>query len=289
MKTLTLAALALLLAGCAGEPRNGGNRPGYLLNSEYPSTSQNERVRFLVLHYTAADDAESLRLLTQGVVSAHYLVPSAVDPSIKRRTVYQLVPEDKRAWHAGVSDWNGRSNLNDSSIGIEIVHPGFIDNSGGRYWYPWDAQQVRLVASLARDVIQRYAITPDNVVAHSDIAPGRKFDPGPLFPWQQLAEQGIGAWPDSTTVQHYLAGRSHFAAGSVRKIQTDLASFGYTIPQTGIEDEKTRKAIAAFQMHFRPTNFSGVADAETEAIAAALVAKYRMSGRIMPQENDVAL
>ncbi|AUX72777.1 N-acetylmuramoyl-L-alanine amidase [Erwinia pyrifoliae] len=289
MKKLTLAALALLLAGCVGGFRNGGNSPGYQLNSEHPSASQNERVRFLVLHYTAADDAESLRLLTQGGVSAHYLVPSAADPLMKQRTVYQLVPEDKRAWHAGVSNWNGCSNLNDSAIGIEIVHPGFIDNSSGRHWYPWDAQQVRLVASLAQDVIQRYAITPDNVVAHSDIAPGRKFDPGPLFPWQQLAEQGIGAWPDSSTVQRYLAGRSHYAAGSVRKIQTDLASYGYTIPQTGINDEKTRKAIAAFQMHFRPTNFSGVADAETEAIAAALVAKYRTASRTLLQESDAAL
>lgn len=166
---------------------------------------------------------------------------------MKRRTVYQLVPEDKRAWHAGVSNWNGRSNLNDSSIGIEIVHPGFIDSSDGRYWYPWDAQQVRLVASLARDVIQRYAITPDNVVAHSDIAPGRNLTWSALPVATAGRTRGIGAWPDSTTVQHYLAGRSHFAAGSVRKIQTDLASYGYTIPQTGIGDEKRARQLLRFK------------------------------------------
>lgn len=289
MKKTTLATIALLLAGCADPLPNLTLSTDYRLNTQYSSQSQNERVRFLVLHYTAADDATSLRLLTEGGVSAHYLVPSAADPLMKQNTVYQLVPEDKRAWHAGASNWNGRSNLNDSSIGIEIVHPGFTDSSSGRHWYPWDDQQIRLVASLAKDIIQRYAITPDNVVAHSDIAPGRKFDPGPLFPWQQLAEQGIGAWPDSDMVQHYLAGRSRYATGSVSKIQADLASYGFTIPQTGTEDSQTQKVISAFQMHFRPTNITGTADAETEAIAAALVAKYRPTQKMLRQENDTGL
>lgn len=289
MKKLTLAALALLIAGCSSPHPRPGLSTEYRLNTQYPSESQNERVRFLVLHYTAADDAESLRLLTQSSVSAHYLVPSAADPLMKQNTVYQLVAEDKRAWHAGVSHWNGRSNLNDSAIGIEIVHPGFTDTRSGRHWYPWNDRQIGLVASLAKDIIQRYAITPDNVVAHSDIAPGRKFDPGPLFPWQQLAEQGIGAWPDSDLVQHYLAGRSPYAAGSVSKIQADLARYGFTIPQTGIEDSQTREVIRAFQMHFRPTNFTGTADAETEAIAAALVAKYRTDNKLLRQENDTGL
>lgn len=290
MKKLTLPTLALFIAGCAAPLPNPLPDPSvpteYRLNTQHSSESQNERVRFLVLHYTAVDDAKSLDTLTRGNVSAHYLVPSAADPLMKQNTVYQLVPEDKRAWHAGASNWNGRSNLNDSSIGIEIVHPGFTKTGSKINWYPWDERQVSLVASLAKDIIQRYAITPDNVVAHSDIAPGRKFDPGPLFPWQQLAEQGIGAWPDNDMVQHYLAGRSPYAAGSVRKIQADLASYGFTIPQTGIDDSQTQKVISAFQMHFRPTNFTGTADAETEAIAAALVAKYRPAKKMLRQEND---
>ena len=141
------------------------------------------------------------------------------------------------------------------------------------------------MASLAKDIIQRYGITPYNVLGHSDVAPTRKVDPGPLFPWQQLAEQGIGAWPDKQTVQHYLAGRSFAAAGSVSKIQADLASYGYTIPQTGVNDAATRQAISVFQMHFRPSNYTGVADAETEAIAAALVAKYRPASRSLLTEE----
>lgn len=280
MKKIAFTALFFLLAGCVDIPRppppdNPVSPPGYLVNARHPSQSQNERVRFLILHYTAADDADSLRLLTQGNVSAHYLVPSAASPLLKKRTVYRLVAEDKRAWHAGASEWKGRSNLNDSSVGVEIVNPGYEQKLMERVWFPWDARQIKLVARLASDIIKRYDITPDNVLGHSDVAPTRKVDPGPLFPWKQLADEGIGAWPDSSTVQQYLAGRAPYEPGSVRKIQNDLARYGYPVPQTGVTDTVTKQVIAAFQMHFRPSDYSGVADAETEAIAAALVAKYR--------------
>lgn len=281
-KTL-MAILAMALTGCS--TGNLVSRPGYQVNTQHPSQSQNERVRFLILHYTAEDDAASMKSLTQGSVSAHYLVPSAADPALSKKMVYQLVPEDKRAWHAGLSNWHGRSNLNDSSISVEIVNLGYRQDALDRYWYPWDPQQIKLVASLAKDIIQRYGITPYNVLGHSDVAPTRKVDPGPLFPWQQLAAQGIGAWPDKQTVQRYLAGRSFAAAGSVSKIQADLASYGYTIPQTGVNDAATRQAIGIFQMHFRPSNYTGVADAETEAIAAALVAKYRPASRSLLTEE----
>lgn len=280
MKQIALMALIFFIAGCTKNshlPPSGHyiQRPDYRVNTQHPSQSQNERVRFLILHYTAADDTDSMRLLTQGNVSAHYLVPSANNPLLNKNTVYQLVAEDKRAWHAGVSEWNGRTNLNDSAIGIEIVNLGYEQKLMKREWYPWDDRQIKLVARLASDIIKRYGITPDNVLGHSDVAPARKVDPGPRFPWKQLADESIGAWPDSVTVQQYLAGRVPYEAGSIEKIQADLARYGYSIPQTGVADEVSRQVIAAFQMHFRPDDCSGIADAETEAIAAALVAKYR--------------
>lgn len=291
MKKIALMALIFFITGCVKtqNPPQSGNqiqRTGYLVNIQHPSQSQNERVRFLVLHYTAANDADSMRLLTRGNASAHYLVPSASSPLLRKNTVYQLVAEDKRAWHAGVSEWNGRTNLNDSSIGVEIVNLGYKQNLMEREWYSWDPRQIKLVARLASDIIKRYGITPDNVIGHSDVAPTRKVDPGPLFPWKQLAAEGIGAWPDSATVQQYLAGRARYDAGSVRKIQADLARYGYSIPQTGIMDATTRQVIAVFQMHFRPMDYSGIADAETEAIAAALVEKYRGGAQLISAQQE---
>jgi len=280
MKKIALMSLIFFIAGCTKNqslPQSGNplQRTGYLVNIQHPSQSQNERVRFLILHYTAANDTDSMRLLTQGNVSAHYLVPSANNPLLRKNTVYQLVAEDKRAWHAGVSAWNGRKNLNDSSIGVENVNLGYEQNLMEREWYAWDARQIKLLARLASDIIKRYDITPDNVLGHSDVAPTRKVDPGPLFPWKQLADEGIGAWPDSSTVQQFLAGRAPSDTGSPVKIQAYLARYGYSIPQTGVMDTTTRQVIAVFQMHFRPSDYSGIADAETEAIAAALVEKYR--------------
>ena len=296
MKQIALVALIFCAVGC-GKTQNSPPsdnqipRTGYWVNTRHPSQSQNERVRFLVLHYTAANDIDSMRLLTQGNVSAHYLVPSANSPLLRKNTVYQLVAEDKRAWHAGVSEWNGRTNLNDSSVGIENVNLGYEQKMMEREWYAWDARQIKLLARLASDIIKRYDITPDNVVGHSDVAPTRKVDPGPLFPWKQLADEGIGAWPDSATVQQFMAGRARYDAGSVRKIQAYLARYGYSIPQTGIMDATTKQVIAVFQMHFRPMDYSGIADAETEAIAAALVEKYRGGAQLAsaPQESNTDL
>lgn len=296
MKQIALVAVLFFITGCVKthHPPSSGNpvqRTGYRVNAQHPSQNQNERVRFLVLHYTAANDADSMNLLTKGHVSAHYLVPSANNPLLSQDTVYQLVDENKRAWHAGVSAWNGRTNLNDSSVGIEIVNLGYEQKLFERAWYPWDARQINVVARLAGDIIKRYDISPDNVVGHSDVAPTRKVDPGPLFPWKQLADEGIGAWPDSATVQQFLAGRSRYDAGSISKIQADLARYGYSIPQTGVMDASTRQVIAAFQMHFRPMNYSGMADAETEAIAAALVEKYRIGTQLISpvQESSTDL
>jgi len=162
-----------------------------LLDTSRSSLAQNERIRFLIFHYTAVDDATSLKLLSGENVSAHYLISDKKDNRTQKPVVYRLVSENRRAWHAGVSNWNGRVNLNDSSVGIEIVNPGFTEDMlGHKTWYPYRQQQINALAALAKEIIRRYEITPDNVLGHSDIAPLRKNDPGKLFPWKELATQG---------------------------------------------------------------------------------------------------
>lgn len=271
MRKLLSTGLLLLLAGCSSSHRDNPHqlidRGEYKVDTSTPSIAQNERVRFLVLHYTATDDAESLRLLTQGDVSAHYLVKTYPESLNGKPVVLQLVPESQRAWHAGVSYWQGRNNLNDTSIGIEIVNRGFTERMLRREWYAYNESQIELIERLTKDIVERYNIDPANVVAHSDIAPLRKSDPGPLFPWKRLAEQGIGAWPDDATVNKYINGRNMSGMASVTIIQQALARYGYQIPQSGELDNETKQVIKAFQMHFRAQNFSGIPDVETEAIA----------------------
>lgn len=267
--------IAATLAGCATKPLVDQPRNGYYANQQYPAVGSDNRVKSLVMHYTALNEQASLKTLTTEQVSAHYLVPQFPPLKNGKPLVWQLVQEQKRAWHAGVSYWQGRGNLNESSIGIEIVNLGYWDSMlGHRHWYPYNQAQITLITALAKDIISRNKIRPTNVVAHSDIAPGRKQDPGPLFPWQQLAEQGIGAWPDHATVKKYLADKDPFQLVDVLTLQKTLHRYGYQIPQNGQLDKATTDAISAFQMHFRPVNFSGTPDAETLAIAQALVEKY---------------
>lgn len=276
-KVMTAAILAVVLSGCSMRPAETEARDSYFASHVFKAKGQNERVRFLVMHYTALDDNQSLKTLTKDSVSAHYLVTKELESKQRKPVILQLVDENKRAWHAGVSSWNGRANLNDTSIGIEIVNPGYTDNMlGQRTWYPYSEKQITAISVLAKDIINRYQIAPDNVLGHSDIAPMRKQDPGKLFPWERLAAMGIGAWPDRPTVNKYLAGRSPHAPADVGAIQTLLKQYGYDqIPENGILDEDTRKTLSAFQMHFRPADINGNADAETEAIARTLIEKYR--------------
>ncbi|MCU6180285.1 N-acetylmuramoyl-L-alanine amidase [Enterobacter roggenkampii] len=271
--------MVMTLMGCKNGANNLEERSTYFISTVEGAQAVNERVRLLVLHYTAQDDSTSMNSLLGEYVSTHYLIPETPEFHKDKPVVLQLVNEDKRAWHAGVSHWNGRTNLNDSSIGIEIVNPGYVDDERGlRHWYPYKEAQIATLSKLAEDIILRYQITPDNVVGHSDIAPLRKQDPGKLFPWKVLAQRGIGAWPDEYTVNKCLAGRSPHMNGDIITLQQALLRYGYSeIPQNGILDEATRKVISAFQMHFRPEEISGDADAETEAIACALVEKYRQA------------
>ncbi|MFC0138719.1 N-acetylmuramoyl-L-alanine amidase [Erwinia mallotivora] len=276
---MVTSLLAMALTGCGSGSKVIEKRDGYFVIHNFNAVGQNERVRFLIFHYTALDDAKSLKILTQEDVSAHYLIQEHPEFKHGKPVILQLVDENKRAWHAGVSNWNGRSNLNDSSIGIEIVNQGYTDDlDGQRTWYPFNPQQIAAVAALAKDIIHRYQITPDNVLGHSDIAPLRKQDPGRLFPWKLLAAMGIGAWPDKAVVNGYLAGRAPGQPVEVKQLQALLKQYGYDqIPQDGILDDTTRKYFTAFQMHFRPTDISGNADAETEAIIRALIQKYRQA------------
>lgn len=255
MKSFCIAFMFLLLAGCANGPR---------LNTSHPSSNHDNRVQFVVVHYTSASLERSLALLTHGQVSSHYLIGDDASG-----TIYKLVDESQRAWHAGESEWAGRTWLNSSSIGIEIVNPGYTDAPTGRLWYPYSEAQVQSLVVLLKDISKRNGIDPKNIIGHSDIAPLRKLDPGPLFPWKRLAAEGLGVWPDAQAVARF---QQQYAVSlpSITWFQEELARLGYQTPQTGELDVATRHVIAAFQMHFRPSRFDGTPDADSAAILSAL-------------------
>lgn len=242
--------------------------------SDYPAVGQDFRQKFLIIHYTALDYEKSLRVLTEQQVSAHYLVNDNDDDEINI-----LVNEDRRAWHAGYSYWKGRTNINDSSIGIEIVNPGYTVENDEKQFYDFPDYQFKKVAELARDIVTRYEIDPTFVLGHSDVAPQRKYDPGPKFPWKRLYEEyGIGAWYDEETKEHYFKEFRPALIDDydfVLSVKDAFAKYGYEVNDTGYWDNKTKKMISAFQMHFRPHNYDGVLDAETWAILMALNKKYR--------------
>jgi len=209
-----------------------------------PSPNIDERegpVEFLVMHYTGMQDAASaIALLCSPAakVSAHYVVD-------EDGTVYCLVPEEKRAWHAGISYWRGRRMLNDASVGIEIVNPG---HEWGYRAFP--AVQMAAVRELSLGILSRHNIPARNVVAHSDIAPNRKQDPGELFDWKALAAAGIGLWTDDFTAS--------------MDFWADLAAIGYDVGLPPAD------VIRAFQRRFLPQNLTGVEDSATARRAAAV-------------------
>lgn len=275
MKLLVCLLVGLLLAGCASGPD---------IDTRYRSESQDSRVQYVVLHYTSSGFARSLATLTLGPVSSHYLIDQ--NPA----HIYRLVDEDRRAWHAGDSAWQGRTWLNATSIGIELVHPGYTDTPAGRVWHPWEPAQIDALIVLLKDILARHQLGADRVIGHSDVAPQRKLDPGPLFPWRELAEAGVAVWPDPRLVSQYreqLAGR----VPPMEWFKQALAALGYAVPAEA-EPELPGRAminvIAAFQMRFRPADHSGQADSETAAILAALVPASTQSALWCASHTEVA-
>lgn len=267
-----LAVLAAAIALCACTP-GLEKKDGYVVDTRHAAYGARPRIKTLVIHYTAEDFPRSLATLTDREVSAHYLIPAKPLQQASQPIVLRLVPESQLAWHAGISFWRGATRLNDTSIGIELENPGYRRTAGGLSWYPFPAGQMAALTPLMRDIIIRYNIQPQDVVGHSDIAPQRKQDPGPLFPWRWLSQQGIGAWPEAARVRYYLAGRAPEQLTDGAYLLKLLARYGYEVTP-GPSAKQQQRVIAAFQMHFRPANYSGIADAESEAIAAALLEKY---------------
>ncbi|MFQ5346822.1 MAG: N-acetylmuramoyl-L-alanine amidase [Rhodothalassiaceae bacterium] len=212
------------------------------------------RPHLVILHYTGMPGAMDAldRLCDPGArVSAHYLID-------EDGALYRLVDESERAWHAGVSAWEGESDVNSHSIGIELHNPGH--EFGYRPFA--EAQIARLIAVL-RQIVPRYRIRPWHILGHSDVAPQRKQDPGELFPWRRLAEAGFGLWPSPQPDSDLVP--------PLATVQEMLHRFGYRLPRDGRGGPATRAVIAAFQRHWRPQRIDGVADAGTIAILERLL------------------
>jgi len=238
-------------------------------DTTYMASGFNERVQFIVLHYTAAGRDVSIRALTGPRVSSHYLVTD-----VPSEPIYQLLPENKRAWHAGVSEFQERSNINDTSIGIEVVNPGYRESGGKRIYTHFKESEILKVGELLRNITSRYDMDPTKIIGHSDIAPDRKQDPGPLFPWKRLYyEYGVGAWYDEDAFNVYYD-ESYYALISTADIQKLFKRYGYSIIVNGEWDEYNKKVVGAFQKHFRPSLYNGEMDLETFAILMALIKKY---------------
>ena len=248
------------------------------IDRSHTSLNQDSRIQSVIVHYTQIDDAQSLDELTrpESRVSAHYLLSREEQDG--QPILYALVPESQRAWHAGISHWQGAQALNASSIGIEVVNLGYADAEAQlplteRHWQEFTPAQIRTLALLLRQLVERYQLAPTRLLAHSDIAPGRKVDPGPRFPWHHLHEEyGLGAWPDEGRVSALLAMPGPMP--SISEIQNLLIRYGYGLAATGVLDTQTRQTLQAFQLHFRPARYDGIPDRETVARLQALLEKY---------------
>ncbi|MDI6834746.1 N-acetylmuramoyl-L-alanine amidase [Ciceribacter thiooxidans] len=224
-----------------------------------PSPNHGERAGgrlpdMILLHYTGMPSEEgALEWLCrpESQVSSHYFVH-------EDGRIVQMVPESRRAWHAGKSTWAGESDVNSMSIGIEIANPGHPAGLP-----PFTDEQIEAVVELCRDCGKRWNIAPERVLAHSDVAPVRKVDPGENFPWERLNAAGVGHWVAPVPI----SGGRFFQKGDcgrpVEALQSMLSLYGYDIEISGQYSEATEGVVAAFQRHFRPGRVDGIADSST--------------------------
>jgi N-acetylmuramoyl-L-alanine amidase len=231
-------------------------------SANYGDRRHNRTPDMIVLHYTGMESAEGalVRLCKAGTeVSAHYVV-------LEDGRIVQCVPEALRAWHAGTASWAGESDINSCSIGVEIVN-------GGHDWgYPdFPGRQIAAVIALCRGIMIRRGIASHRVLAHSDVAPGRKKDPGEKFPWRLLASSGVGHWVRPERIVRSEALTLGASGDAVLALQDKLSVYGYAAPRTGQYDAVTMEVVTAFQRHFRPERVDGVADYSTLATLQALV------------------
>ena len=223
------------------------------------------RPDMIVLHYTGMQFAhEAVHRLCdpKARVSAHYVV-------MDNGSIVQLVPEIKRAWHAGVSSWTGDTDINSRSIGIEIANPGHD------FGYPdYPMRQIAAVITLCRSILTRNIVRPENIVAHSDVAPSRKQDPGEKFPWKRLAQSSVGLWVEPVAITEGPVLQLKDAGDKVTELQKALTDYGYGVAVNGTYDTATQDVVIAFQRHFRPAKVDGITDASTrETLRKLLVAR----------------
>ena len=231
-------------------------------SANYGDRNKGRLPDMIVLHYTGMPDVEGAitQLCTAGTdVSAHYIV-------LEDGRIVQCVPESKRAWHAGVATWAGEDDINSCSIGVEIV------NRGHDWGYPdFPLRQIAAVIALCRGIMLRRNVPPHRVLAHSDVAPARKKDPGEKFPWHSLANSGVGHWVQPAPIVRSEALKLGHISDDVAGLQAALARYGYNVPTSGKFDGATMEVVTAFQRHFRPERVDGMADHSTMSTLHALL------------------
>lgn len=218
----------------------------------------------IILHYTGMETGEGAQnwlCNPESQVSSHYLVHEG-------GRIVQMVRESERAWHAGKSFWAGATDINSRSVGIEIVNPGHILG-----YSDFPAVQIAAVIRLCRGIVARYGVFAERILAHSDIAPGRKVDPGEKFPWKTLCDEGLGRFPAPARIEADFVLRAGDSGESVQNLQSLLARYGYNVEITGNFDAATEIVVTAFQRHFQPERVNGQADATSVEILKTLVGR----------------
>lgn len=255
-----------MLAGSCGDAAGEMDTP--LEAAWYPSPNFEPRRNavtptILLLHYTGLETAErAIRWLctAESRVSCHYLIDEA-------GLITQMVREEFRAWHAGRAFWDGETDVNSASIGIEIHNPG---HSAGYPDFP--EVQMQAVEALSSDIIARHGIAARRVLGHSDVAPTRKRDPGEKFDWARLARAGAGHWVEPVPVEGDTGLGLGDCGDEVARLRTLLAQYGYGLTAGGTFDAETQAAVIAMQRHFRPALVNGRADRSTVRTLERLIA-----------------